>query len=90
MSAHRPGRLGRCPICRRKFTNTDKDAKLVLLTFQWSPDTRESEHQRIWYRIHEHCVTETDDATIGKQLAGLYVDMYGLNIHDNTRCGEYE
>lgn len=90
MSGHRPGRLDRCPICGRKFTGNNKDVKLALLTFQWSPDTGESEHQRIRYRIHGHCVTEADDATIGKQLAGLYMDLGGPNIHDNTRCGEYE
>lgn len=91
MNDHKSGRLGTCPICGKKFTNDDKDVRLALLTFQWSPNTRETECQRIWYRIHEHCATENDDdATIGRQLAGLYSDLTGLNIHDNTRCGAYE
>lgn len=91
MSDHKPGRLGTCPICGEKFTNTDKDVKLYQLQLMRWPLPRNMKAQTIWYRIHEHCVTEfPDDATIGKQLACLYRDLNGLNLLDNTRCGDYE
>lgn len=90
MNAHEPGRLGTCPICGKRFTGTDRDVKLYQLQFMRWPLPRNMKAQTIWYRIHEHCVTETNDATIGKQLAGLYLDLNGLNLHDNSLCGEYE
>lgn len=89
MSEHKPGRLGTCPICGQRFTADDKDVRLAMLKFQWSPNTVESECQRIWYRIHEHCVTGYHgDGEL--RLAGLYINPGGFAICDDSHHGEYE
>lgn len=89
MSGRQPGRLDTCPICGQRFTNTDTDVKLALLTFQWRPYTRDSECQRIWYRIHEHCVTDYP-GDCERKIAGLYINPGGLAICDDSHSGEYE
>lgn len=88
MSEHKPGWLDTCPICGQRFTNDDKDVRLYQLLFMRWPLPRNMKTQTIWYRIHEHCVTETDVAPIGKQLAGLYLSLDGLKLHDCTLCGQ--
>lgn len=77
-----------CPICGRRFTDEDKDVRLAVLTFQWRPNTRKSECQRIRYRMHEHCVTGyVGDGEL--KLAGLYLNPGGMAICDDSHHGAY-
>lgn len=88
MSGHEPGRLGRCPICHKRFTNTDKDVDLYRLMLarhtgeQMAPQT-------IWWRIHRQCV-ENHPAACGQRLAGLYATPGGIGIVDESGSGDHE
>ncbi|TPF92914.1 hypothetical protein BW14_07060 [Bifidobacterium sp. UTBIF-68] len=89
MIGHKPGVLDKCPICREKFKNTDKDVKLYQLQFMRWPLPRNMKAQTIWYRIHEHCI-EDYPADCEQQLAGLYVNPGGIAIIDDSHTCQYE